>query len=419
MEHTALFYRFGAALAIGFLIGLQREYAHGGPGRQIFAGERTLALMGLVGCTAAMAADVLASPWPFVGIILLIGALIVVVYFVSAWRGQVGLTTEVAALVTVLAGALCYWDYLALAAAIAVATTVLLSLKLETDVFVQRITREDVAATLKFAVITAIVLPVLPNQTFGPPPLDVLNPYEIWLMIVFISGISFLGYLLIKGVGARQGIGLTGLLGGLVSSTAVTLSFAERSQRETELAKPFALAITVAWTMMFPRVIVEVAALNAALLRVLWLPMAAAALVGLAYCVYLYLSQRTHEKGDVVVSNPFELGPAVKFGLLYAAILLIAKAAQTYLGDTGVYLSSIVAGLADVDAITLSMAELSRVAGGVDLITAGRAIVLAAMSNTVFKGGIVLTSGSPALRRALWPGLALMLVTGVGVALLI
>jgi uncharacterized membrane protein (DUF4010 family) len=144
--------------------------------------------------------------------------------------------------------------------------------------------------------------------------------------------------------------------------------------------------------------------------------MAAAALVGLAYCVYLYLSQRTREEGDVVFSNPFELGPAVKFGLLYAVILLVSKAAQTYLGDPGVYLSSILAGMADVDAVTLSMAELSRAPGGVDLITAERAIVLAAMSNTVVKGGIVLTSGSPALRRAVLPGFLLMLVTGIGVA---
>jgi len=419
MEQTALFYRFGAALAIGFLVGLQREYAHGGPGRDIFAGERTLALMGLVGCIAAMAADVLASPWPFVGILILMGALIAVAYFVSAWRGQVGLTTEVAALVTILAGALCYWDYLALAAAIAVVTTVLLSLKLEMDTFVQRITREDVYATLKFAVITAIILPVLPNQTFGPPPLDVLNPYKIWLMVVFISGISFLGYVLVKVVGSRQGIGLTGLLGGLVSSTAVTLSFAQRSQSESELSKPFALAITVAWTVMFSRVLVEVAALNVALLRVLWLPVAASAAVGLAYCIYLHFAQRTDEEGEVDFSNPFELGPAIKFGLIYAVILLISKAAQTYLGNTGLYLSSIVAGLTDVDAITLSVAELSRTAGGLDLGTAARAIVLAAMSNTAVKGGIVLTSGSPALRKALWPGFVLMLVAGVGVAFLV
>lgn len=418
MEQTALFYRFGVALAIGFLVGLQREYAHGGPDREIVAGERTLALMGLLGCTAAMAADVLDSPWPFV-VVFLLGAWVAIAYFVSAWRGGVGLTTETGALVIVLAGALCYWGHLALAVALGVATVVLLSLKLEIDTFAQHITREDVVATLKFAVITAIILPVLPNRAFGPPPLDVLNPYKIWLMVVFISGISFLGYVLIKVVGARQGIGLTGLLGGLVSSTAVTASFAERSQKEPGLARPFALAITVAWTVMFARVIVEVAALNAALLRVLWLPMAAAALAGLAYCVFLYFSQRTDEEGGVVVSNPFELGPTIKFGLLYAVILLVSRAAQMYLGNAGVYLSSVLAGLADVDAITLSMAELSRAAGSVSLVTAERAIVLAAMSNTVVKGGLVLTDGSRTLRRAMVPGFVLMLVTGIGVAFLV
>lgn len=419
MGPTDIFYRFGAALAVGFLVGLEREHAYGGPEREIFAGARTFALMGLVGCTAALAADVLASSWAFIGIILLLGALITVAYFIGAWRGEVGLTTEVAALLTVLAGALCYWDYLALAAAISVATTVLLSLKLEMERFVRLITREEIYATLKFAVITAIVLPVLPNQTFGPPPFDVLNPYKIWLMVVFVSGISFLGYVLIKVVGSRLGIGLTGFLGGLASSTGVTISFAQRSQEQTELAKPFALAIMVAWAMMFSRVVVEVAVLNIPLLQVLWLPMAASATVGLAYCAYLYLLQRTDEKGDVTFANPFELGPAVKFGLIYGAILLISKAAQTYLGDTGVYLSSVVAGLADVDAITLSMAGLSSAAGGLGLNTAARAIVLAAMSNTVVKGGIVLMSGSPTLRRALLPGFVLMLVTGIGVAFLV
>jgi uncharacterized membrane protein (DUF4010 family) len=418
MEHIELFYRFGVAGAIGFLVGLQREYAHGGPGREIFAGERTLALMGLLGCAAALLTDRLASPWVFVGIVLSIGALVTVAYLVSAWRGRVGLTSEIAALVTVVTGALCYWDYLALAVALAVATTVLLSLKLEMDTFVRRITREDVYATLKFAVITAIVLPVLPDRSFGPPPLDVLNPYKIWLMVVFISGISFLGYLLIKVVGTRQGIGLTGVLGGLASSTAVTLSFSERSQREAGLTKPLALGITVAWTTMFLRVVVEVAALNPALLGLLWLPMAASAAAGLAYCAYLWLAQRTDEEGGVAFSNPFELGPALKFGLIYAVILLGSRAAQMYLGAAGVYLSSVVAGLADVDAITLSMAELSQASGAVDLVTAERAIVVAAMSNTAVKGFIVLTGGSAGLRRVLLPGFLLMLAAGLGVAFL-
>ncbi len=418
MEQIDLFYRFGAALVVGILVGLQREYSHGNPDKEMFAGVRTFALMSLVGCTAALIAEVLASPGAFIGILLLMGGFITVAYFIGAWRGEVGLTTEVAALVTVLAGALCYWGYLALAAAISVTTTVLLSLKLEMRTFARRLTREDVFATLKFAVITAIILPVLPNQAFGPSPLNVLNPYKIWLMVVFISAISFLGYVLIKVVGSRQGIGLTGLLGGLVSSTAVTLSFSQRSQDEPELAKPFALAITVAWTMMFSRVLIEVAALNIRLLQVLWVPMAAAGAVGLAYCGYLYVSQRTDQEGDVSLSNPFELGPAVKFGLIYAAILLFSKAAQIYLGNTGIYLSSVVAGLTDVDAITLSMAELSQATGNVDLDTAARAIVLAAMSNTIVKGGIVLTGGAPALRRALLPGFILILVTAISVAFL-
>jgi uncharacterized membrane protein (DUF4010 family) len=421
MDHVDLFYRFGVALAIGFLVGLQREYAHGGSDREISAGERTLALMGLVGCAAAMAADILASPWPFVGVLLLLGGLITVSYFVSAWHGRVGLTTEVAALMTVLTGALCYWNHMGLAVAIAVATMVLLSLKLETDRFVRRITREDIYATLKFAVITVIVLPVLPNRTFGAPPLDVLNPYKIWLMVIFISAINFLGYVLVKIVGSRQGIGLTGLLGGLVSSTAVTLSFSQRSQKQDGLAKPFALAITVAWTVMFARVVVVVAVLNSDLFKVFWPPMAASAVLGLAYGVYLYLSQRGDEgeEGEVKASNPFELGPAIKFGLIYGVMLLVSKAAQMYLGNTGVYLSSVVAGLTDVDAITLSMSELSHGEGGLDLSTAARAIVLAAMSNTAVKGGIVLTSGASTLRRVVLPGFVLMLVAGIGVAFLV
>lgn len=415
---TALFYRFGVALAIGFLVGLQREYAHGGPEREISAGERTLALMGLTGCAAAFVADELGTPWAFVGIIVPLGLLIAASYVVTSWRGDVGLTTEVAALLTILAGALCYWNHLELAVAIAVATTVLLSLKLETDRLVRRITREDIRATLKFAVITAIVLPVLPRRSFGPPPVDVLEPYSVWLMVVFISGISFLGYVLIKLVGARRGIGLTGLLGGLASSTAVTLSFAERSHDERDLDRTLGLAIIIAWTTMFPRVLVEVAAVNSPLVRRLLPPMVAAAAVGAAYAAFLYFSQRVETQEDVSFSNPFELGPAIRFGLMYAAILLVSRAAQLYMGNAGVYISSVVGGLADADAITLSMAELSSAGGGLAPATAARAIVMAAMSNTVAKGGIVLASGSPGLRRALLPGFLLMLAAGLGTAFL-
>ena len=207
-------------------------------------------------------------------------------------------------------------------------------------------------------------------------------------------------------------------MGGLVSSTAVTLSFSERSQEEPHLARPFALAITLAWTVMFGRVVVEVAVLNHALLSQLWLPMVTAAGAGLAFCIYYYFAHRTHQEGDVKLSNPFELGPAIKFGILYAVILIVAKAAQYYFQTAGLYAAAAVAGLADVDAITLSMAELAGSPGGVEVSVAARAVILAVMSNTIVKGVIALGNGSKSLRKALLPPFALILMSG-GIAVLL
>jgi uncharacterized membrane protein (DUF4010 family) len=418
-SQVALFFRFGVALFIGILVGLQREYASDVAEIQeqhseMFAGVRTFALFSIVGAAAAMAADLLDSPWAFVGIIVPVGILITVGYFVTAWRSDAGMTTEVAALVTVLAGALAYWDQLALAVALGVATTALLSLKIELHGFVERLTREDIFAVLKFTVSTAIVLPVLPNERFGPPPFDVFNPYEIWLFVVLISGISFLGYVLMKVIDPRQGVTLTGLLGGLASSTATTLSFAQRSQRNVVLSGSFALAILLAWVVMFGRALVEVGAVNPALLSVVWLPMAIMAAAGVAYAAYLYFfAQQAEDEEEVTLTNPFELATAVKFGLLFAVVLFISRAGQYYFGEAGIYLSSLIAGIAGIDAVALSLAELSQQAGGPGLSVAARGVVIAALANTVAKGGIVFVAGTSELRRALFPGFLLIIVTGV------
>jgi uncharacterized membrane protein (DUF4010 family) len=418
MEPFDYLIRFGVALGIGFMVGLQREFAFRDSRRALIAGERTLALMGLAGALAAFIADILGAPLVFVGILIMIGVFTAIAYFIDAWHGQVGLTTEITILIVVMTGALCYWDHITLAVAIGITTTVLLSLKLETDRLVKAMTREDILAALQLAVISAIILPVLPNESLWPPPFDVLNPFNIWLMVVFITGFNFLGYLSIKIVGPEQGIGLTGLLGGLVSSTGVTLSFSERSHREPRLARAFALAITVAWAVMFARVLVEVGVLNLPLLRVIWLPIAASGAVGLLFGAYLFRLQRATEKGMIEFSNPFDLSSAIKFGILYAVILLVARAAQMYFGDTGVLISAILSGFADVDAITLSLSELNR-AGGLEIRIAAQAIILAAMSNTAAKGAIVMIGGAPAIRRVVLPGLILILVTGVVTALLV
>ena len=413
MNSAELFLRFGIALAIGFMIGLQREYAFQTAKRELVAGERTFALMGIVGALAAMASEILDSPIGFFVIILVVGAFICIAYFLEARHGQLGLTTEIAMLISILCGALCYWEYLSLAAAIGIATTVLLSLKLETDRLVQALTRQDIFAALQLAVISVIILPILPDRGLLPAPFDVLNPFKIWLMVVFISGINFLGYISIKIVGPDRGIGLTGLFGGLASSTAVTLGFTERSNREQQLAKPFALAIMIAWTVMFGRVLVEVFVINTELLGYIWLPITAAGAVGLLYCAALYLSRRVVGKGDLQFSNPFDLWSAIKFGLLYAVILVAARAAQLYLGETGVFLSSLLSGLVDVDAITLSLSHLSKT-DALSLTTAAQGIVLATIANTAVKGGIVLLGSAPQLKRTILPGLLLVLLTAIG-----
>jgi uncharacterized membrane protein (DUF4010 family) len=417
-----LFYRFGAALLIGLLVGLQREYAYLQQKQEekSFGGVRTFALLGLLGCSAAFLAEQMESALAFVTIVAIGGGLIMISYVATAREGNIGITTEAAALVTMLAGAMCFRGELALAAALAVTVTVLLELKLQARVLVRNITQSDVYATLTFAVITLIILPVLPTHSYGPPPFDVLVPYKIWLMVVFISGISFLGYMLIKIVGARRGVGITGLLGGLASSTAVTLSFAQRSRDITGLERPFAMAILLAWSVMFVRVMVEVAVINQALFSIVWIPLTAALAVSAAYCIYLYRVQSSDKQEEHDnFKNPFELGPALTFGLIYAVILLAANAARMYLGNTGIYLSSIASGLADVDAITLSLAELSRDTHDLDLHTAARGIVLAAVSNTLVKGGIVLSMGSIVLRKVIMPGLLATLATAIGVVFIL
>jgi len=415
MINQDLFLRFGAALLIGVLIGMQREYAYSNKSAGgLFAGARTFALMSLFGATAALLADLFHAPWVFIGLIFLLGIMVIVAYFVSATeRDEIGLTSEVAALITILIGGICYLHSVEFAAALGVVTTVLLAVKWELRQFVKVITQDDVFATLQFAVITAIVLPILPDKAFGPPPLDVLNPYQVWKMVVFISGINFLGYVLVKVVGPKKGIGLSGLLGGLASSTATTLSFSQRSQTQEGLDKPFAVAIIAGWVLMFFRVIVEVAVVNNRLLPEIWPVMTAMGCSGLLYALYLYFSQTAVDEEELDLSNPFELGPAIKFGLIFALVLFVTKAAEVYIGEKGLYFTSFLAGLADVDAITLSIAGLTKTGQGIALSTGRIAIILATISNTAAKGILVFSLGSRSLRKYIWPVMAIMVVIGL------
>ncbi len=410
--------RFGAALGLGLLVGLERQHKQR-PEAESFAGARTFALIALLAAAAFDFGIRLGQAWAPVASFTAVAALAIVSYYLTSKDGDVGATTEVSALLTFMVGGLCGAGEVGLASAITVATLLMLSVKGWTQRFATHIEEADVAAVLKFAIITVIVLPLLPNKSFGPPPLDVVNPYKVWLMVVLISGLNFASYVLVKVVGQEHGIGITGLLGGLVSSTAVTLGFSQRSRQDRELAGTFTLGILVAWTVMFFRVLLVVGLIDLALARRLAPGIGMLGAVNLAICAWLFRRNRSDQKGQVKSgSNPFELGEAVKFGLIFGVVTFLAKAAQVYLGNAGLYLAGAVAGLTDVDAIALSMAGLTQA----DASMAGpaaRAVLIAVLSNTLVKTGMAVSLGSPELRKSFLPSAITLLVVGILAAFLI
>ena len=399
-------------------MGLERERRGGEAER--FAGVRTFALVSMLGATATHLQLHLGLSFVLPAAFLATAGIALASYVITSQRGDVGATTEVSVLMTFLLGALCAADEVGLAAAIGVGTLLMLSIKDWSHTVATRIEPADVEATLKFAIVTVIILPLLPNATFGPEPLNVLNPFKVWLMVVLISGLNFASYVLVKVLGAEHGIGVTGILGGLVSSTAVTLGFSQRSRNEPQLSSSFALGILVAWTVMFFRVLIAVSVISADLGRRLAFGILVLGAVSLSVCSVLFLRHRkSADKGSVTSgSNPFELGEAVKFGLLFGVVTLFARVAQIYLGSAGLYLAGAVSGLTDVDAISLSMANLARLQPE-SIGVAARTILIAVVANTLAKTGMVISVGDKELRRRLLPGASLLLLAGVGAAFLI
>ncbi|MGD2061782.1 MAG: DUF4010 domain-containing protein, partial [Acidimicrobiia bacterium] len=346
--------------------------------------------------------------------------LLAIGYLYATHEGHIGMTTEVAALIVFCAGALSGLGELPIAAAIGVLTATVLAIKPFTRQLSANIETEDVYATLKFAVVAALALPLLPDQTYGPSPWNAVSPYNVGLMVVFISGLSFVGYVLIQLVGAERGVGLTSLLGGLVSSTAVTMTLAERSRSHRSMSSLLGLGVLLAWVIMFGRILVLVGVVNVGLLASVWLPITAGGAVAGAWAFWLHTRQSTEAAGggdSRTFTNPFRLGPAIQFGLLYGLVLIGSKALSDWLGATGIYAGAIMSGVADVDAITLSMAKLSRGTGVVGDEVAANAIVFAAASNTIVKTAIVWVTGSPGIRKAIAPGAIGVVIVSVGLVL--
>ncbi|MCX5894299.1 MAG: MgtC/SapB family protein [Proteobacteria bacterium] len=409
-ELQVLFHRFAIALALGLFIGVEREIEKAGT----FAGIRTFPLISMLGCMAAMLNE-LFIPWTFAVILIIFAAFVLSAYRIVGSASSPGITTEISSLLAFLFGALVWWQMTYLAAALAVVTVLLLASKKPLEGLARKIGQQDIAAALQFAVITLIIFPILPDETYGP--LNVLNPHDIWLMVILIAGINLIGYVLIKIFGPHQGIGLAGFLGGIGSSTALTLSFTRHCRKEPDLAADFAFAIVLASSIMFARVLVLAGTVNPELGMVLLVPIGSAGVVGLLGCAYLWFSQKgkagQEGREHVKASNPFELWPAIQFGVLFGVILFVAKAAQVYFGAAGVYLSSTITGLTDVDAITLSISKLEG--SSIPRAVAVQGITLAALSNTGMKA-LIAAIGAPALRRYVLPLFGAMIAAGLMVS---
>ena len=404
--------RFGVAVGLGLLLGLERERKR--EAELLFGGIRTFALIALLGAIGAFMQRELNQGWLVIAAFVSLSALVIVSYATTAARGELGITTEVTALLAFIVGALCGWEKIGVASVATVVCLLLLTFKDFLHRLARRVELADVEATLQFAVISVIILPLLPNQNFGPPPLDVINPYKIWLMVVLIAGLNFLGYLLVKVLGSEHGLVLTGILGGLVSSTAVTLSFSRRSRQEPSLSSAFVLAILVAWTIMFVRVFIMVGVVNRELARNLALALGCMAAAGLLISFFLWQRSKARETGTVSAgANPFELSEAIKFGFLFGFVTVVAKAAETYFGATGLYLAGALAGLTDVDAISLSMANLATM-NPESLLIAARTIVIAVVANTLVKAVMAAFMGAPALRRTVSLATILLLIAAGG-----
>lgn len=410
---------FAIALLIGVLIGLEREKRKELEGEIAIGGIRTFALFAEAGALSAWLSRQQGSPWLFIVTLVCVTAGVVAGYLrhTSTQPASVGLTTEVASIVTCLLGGVVMFGHAEIAVALGIVTSALLAFKQPLHQLVDRLGLDDLYAGVKLLVASFVVLPLLPNRTVDP--WGAFNPYELWLLVILISGLSLVGYVAVRWLGTATGSLLTGLFGGLVSSTAVSLAFARRSREpgSTDGAAASALAagILVAWAVMFVRVIIEVAFVFRPMLPQLVTSFGLMA-VSTVLCAMVFFRRSATATDStiaqtVVLKNPFSLSSAVRFAMLFALVLLMVELAQRYVPARGVYVVAALAGLTDVDAITLSMAAFARDGGSAS--TAIGAIVTAAMTNTLVKTVIVAGLGSRPLARRVTLAAAAVLAVGV------
>lgn len=395
LAYTELLLDLATALAVGLLIGTERGWsARDTEESQLAAGIRTFGLVGLLGGLAALFASHLGvTAW--IAMLVLVGLHALAGYIGDQRRnGDLGMTSEIALLLTFLLGSLALVETRALAAGCAVVIALLLSLKQALHGALRRLSEVELSGALKLLFISLVLLPALPNQGYGP--WQAFNPYATWWMVVLIAGIGFAAYVAVRLIGTRHGLVISALLGGLVSSTAMTITLA-RLHNGPSLRALLACGLLATSALMFPRVLLEVGIINPQLLPDLLVPLAVAMLVYSAGALFYYRAAGRELVGtlEAPLKNPFELGPALRFGLLLVLVLFMVEAAQHWLGDVGIYLVSLLSGMTDVDAITLSLARSAR--AELDGEIATRGIYIAAFANSLVKAALIALIGGKEL----------------------
>jgi uncharacterized membrane protein (DUF4010 family) len=396
----------------GAAVGIEREWSgHASGPRARFGGIRTFTLLG---GTAGMAGYMWKDAPTLAALLLAAAGALVVAAYIAASRSDVEATTEVAALVVTAAGVLDGLGHVALASGVIAVTWLLLVEKPGLHGFVRRIDETEMRAAARFAVMAVVVLPLLPEGPYGP--LGGIRPRELWMLVLLFSGLSFAGWVARRTVGAERGDVLAGLLGGLVSSTAVTLTFARASRGAPSLAPSLALGVVGANTVMFARLLVASAVLNQTLARatapVLLVPFA----LGLAIVYLASRRVRPHRARTDTPASPLQLTTALKMAAVFQVVLFLVEAVQRAYGDLGLLATSALVGLTDTDALTLSIARSTG--AGTPAAVGVRAIAIGAISNTVFKLVAALTLGESRFRR--WVALGLVaLGAATGLMLLV
>jgi len=380
------------ALLLGFMIGMQRTMSRLSKGQQSFAGSRTFALLALIGYLAGWLGETI--PGFVFAATVVVGLLLGLSYYLKVTRfHKTGMTTQVAAVVTFFLGLMVYEGLDHYAIFIAVLMVVLLEIKPRLQEFEAHLSPADINAAVLLLAMSFIVLPVLPDEMVGP--YAVFNPYKTWLMAVIIAAISFVGYAAIKLLGQKRGVFITGAAGGLVSSTAVAVSLSKMFEKQFAFLNNYAGGVAIACTFMYLRILFETVVINPDLAALLAPAYLAAGASGLLFCYVLYTRSQAADirfENNALARNPLQLSEALKFGLLFGVIYGAIAFTENRFGTIGVYIVSFISGITDVDAITLSLSELSK-EGKLGAAAAVNGIVIASVVNSVVKLGIVFWIG--------------------------